>query len=141
MIKGRDYTSGHHERTPATRDLSGCIVSPVRRPRLERGGRRFESCHPDHTNESLTLYAGLTQLVECLPCKEEVAGSNPCTWHQIRAARWSAGRPCKPSLIGSIPMRSTIKPDDWPSGKAPVLKTERAREPRRVGSIPTSSAK
>ena len=23
------------------------------------------------------------------------------------AARWSAGRPCKPSLIGSIPMRST----------------------------------
>jgi hypothetical protein len=40
--------SRHHEcLAPATRNLSGCIVSPVRRPRLERGGRRFESCHPD----------------------------------------------------------------------------------------------
>ena len=27
--------------------LSGCIVSQVRRPALEVGGRRFESCHPD----------------------------------------------------------------------------------------------
>jgi hypothetical protein len=27
--------------------LSGCIVSPVRRPALEAGGRRFKSCHPD----------------------------------------------------------------------------------------------
>lgn len=55
----------HHERlAPATRNLSGCIVSPVRRPRLERGGRRFESCHPDHLStrpialELLTLLHG-----------------------------------------------------------------------------------
>ena len=27
--------------------LSGCIVSPVRRPALEAGSRRFKSCHPD----------------------------------------------------------------------------------------------
>ena len=26
---------------------SGCIVSPVRRPALEAGGRRFKSCRPD----------------------------------------------------------------------------------------------
>lgn len=55
----------HHERlAPATRNLSGCIVSPVRRPRLERGGRRFESCHPDHSptqsipTQLLTLHHG-----------------------------------------------------------------------------------
>ena len=28
--------------------FSGCIVSPVRRPILEVGGRKFKSCHPDH---------------------------------------------------------------------------------------------
>ena len=55
----------HHERlAPATLNLSGCIVSPVRRPRLERGGRRFESCHPDHLptqsipTQLLTLHHG-----------------------------------------------------------------------------------
>lgn len=54
-----------HERlAPATLNLSGCIVSPVRRPRLERGGRRFESCHPDHLptqsipTQLLTLHHG-----------------------------------------------------------------------------------
>ena len=55
----------HHERlAPATLNLSGCIVSPVRRPRLERGGRRFKSCHPDHhptqaiATQLLTLHHG-----------------------------------------------------------------------------------
>ena len=28
--------------------LTVCNVSPVRRPGLELGGRRFESCHTDH---------------------------------------------------------------------------------------------
>ena len=26
-------------------------------------------------------FAGIAQLVERLPCKEDVAGSNPCCWH------------------------------------------------------------
>jgi hypothetical protein len=30
--------------------FSVCIVSLVRRPALEVGGRRFESCHIDHKN-------------------------------------------------------------------------------------------
>ena len=58
--------SAHHGRTTATRNLSpGCIVSPVGRPRLERGGRRFESCHPDQyrsiesiPTQLLTLHHG-----------------------------------------------------------------------------------
>ena len=33
-------------------------------------GYGFKSCHPDH-------YGGLTQLVECLLCKQKVTGSSP----------------------------------------------------------------
>ena len=32
--------------------LTGCIVSQVRRPALEVGGRRFESCHPDQFKDA-----------------------------------------------------------------------------------------
>jgi hypothetical protein len=40
---------------------TGCSVSQVRRPSLELGGRRFESCHPDqhfaarHNRETKTM--------------------------------------------------------------------------------------
>lgn len=34
---------------------SGCIVSQVRRPSLELGGRRFESFHPDHKGNVMII--------------------------------------------------------------------------------------
>ena len=47
--KGVLHCSHHVSHATATTDLPGCIVSPVRRPLSESGGRRFKSCHPDHT--------------------------------------------------------------------------------------------
>ena len=52
----------HHEPT-ATLDLTWVYCQPGRRPRLERGGCRFESCHPDQpitipTQSVLTLRHG-----------------------------------------------------------------------------------
>ena len=46
------HCAQHANASAPIANCPGCTVSPVRRPRMERGGRRFESCHPDHTPDS-----------------------------------------------------------------------------------------
>ena len=52
-LEGFDSLGFHH--------ITGCIVSQVRRPALEVGGRRFESYHPDQFKDvnSKNLYIRL----------------------------------------------------------------------------------
>ena len=61
----------------------GVQRSPVIAPRLGRGGRRFESCHPDRELifieiriERFEMVAQLSW-IEHLPSKQTVKGSNP----------------------------------------------------------------
>lgn len=112
----------HHERlAPATLNLSGCIVSPVRRPRLERGGRRFESCHPDHLQIlPVRVRGGALSYGQCRAGHKAVlktVGVRDGAWFDSFTARqWSVarvamGRLAKPQPVGnrregSIPSRS-----------------------------------
>lgn len=70
----------HHEPT-ATRDRSsGCNVSQVRRPRLERGGRGFESLHPDHPIRARATLQLLTQPFKGWCQSGNGRGCNPRAW-------------------------------------------------------------
>ena len=55
----------------------GVQRSPVIAPRLGRGGRRFESCHPDIISRYTKSTGPQLSWIEHLPSKEAVIGSNP----------------------------------------------------------------
>lgn len=72
--------------------LSLGVAQPGQSPRLgtEMSLVRIQ---PPRPHERGRLFAVVAQLVERLPCKEQVAGSNPCRWHHRFWGRSSMGEP------------------------------------------------